>query len=698
MATPAFYHQVRQLGRKRRERSRSKSLFAVALVVLFGAGLYSVRGFWRERNPQPDQAAKPSRRTPIDAYLALEQDLRREPLRHDVRRRAAEAALQLKRFQEAKAHLLILAKADPTNGPLQHLLGKAYEGAEEYDNATLAYAEATKHAPKQLKSYIQGAVVLRQQLKRAADADQVMEALVAANPHSVQAYLTRAQYRQRFGLPGVDKDVRRAEELAPDDSEVLLVASQVACAQGKARELRNYLERGTRLYTKDKRFLSLLLKLELQEHRLDEAIACLRRLIDVTNDKGRQSAVWTLGNLLLEAKRPRESRLLIDRLHAEGYAPWMVAYLDARLLMGEGQWREAATTLQGLRSDLKKWPSWLRQACLRLNLCYWQLGDPERQVGACRDAVTADPLSAPAHYELASALLAAGRLDDALKEYRVMIRLRQVPPAGWRVLLRLLVLQNLRQPKAQRRWEEIEKLLAQAEWRMPASATVVVLRAEVLAARKGVATARKLLQETCARKPKEIELWIALADFARRGGDERAALTTLTQARHRVGSTASLRLARMRVWPRNQVATQDLLAPLCACMDPFSDAEKMGILEEAGDLLYGAEPAQAEDFYQEALKLQTHSLRLRLRLAELACRPGQETALLAHLQEIERRAGPDGILGPLAEEARDLVNAWQRGFPLGLERAKEKLAAATSAFWRGPEAYVEHELAKLHWN
>jgi hypothetical protein len=203
------------------------------------------------------------------------------------------------------------------------------------------------------------------------------------------------------------------------------------------------------------------------------------------------------------------------------------------------------------------------------------------------------------------------------------------------------------------------------------------------------------LQKTCAKQPKEIEPWIALAELAQRGGDEKTALAKLTEAQHRLGNTAALRQARLRLLPRKQ-ATRDLVQPVCAGMEQFPDKEKVSVLEEAGELLYrSAQPEQSEHFFQEALKLQPYNLRLRLRLAELACRPGQETAALAHLQEIERRAGAGGTLASLAEEARDMVNAWQRGYMLGLELAKEKLAARSNAFWRGPETFVEHALAQL---
>jgi predicted Zn-dependent protease len=343
LATPFFYEHVRQLGGVRRKRRRSTGYVVAALVVLVlgAAGLYSIHGYWDGREPS-SPLAKTNESGPLDTFLALEQALRREPHRRDYRQRAAEAASRLKRFDDARDHLLILVKESPTDGPLQQDLGKAYEGTGEYDKAALAYAEATKHAPDQLQSYIQGASVLRKRLERPTDADQVMAALVANNPQLAKARLARANYRREFRLAGVDEDVQRALDLAPHDADVLLAAADLAWEHGDTPERRKHLEHGIDLYAGDQRFLQSLIKLEVQEHRLEKAIFWAHRLVEVRQDKDWQSAEWTLGNLLLEAHRPEESRQLLNELRAAAYEPAMVDYLEARVLMDEGAWREAA--------------------------------------------------------------------------------------------------------------------------------------------------------------------------------------------------------------------------------------------------------------------------------------------------------------------------------------------------------------------
>src|SRR5205814_783335 len=82
--------------------------------------------------------------------------------------------------------------------------------------------------------------------------------------------------------------------------------------------------------------------------------------------------------------------------------------------------------------------------------------------------------------ELSLALLKAGRLDESLDECKAILAQPQAPAEAMLLLVRVQLAKNLQRPPAERRWEEVQRLLAQVS-RGPAGATAEALRAQVLA-------------------------------------------------------------------------------------------------------------------------------------------------------------------------------------------------------------------------
>src|SRR5262249_40866009 len=149
---------------------------------------------------------------------------------------------------------------------------------------------------------------------------------------------------------------------------------------------------------------------------------------------------------------------------------------------------------------------------------------------------------------LASALVALGKLDQAIDLYRQLL---PAAPALRVEVARLLLLRNARLPQDQRRWEEVEDLLRDAASAEPDRAEVTVLRAEELAGKGDVAAARALLTAARDRRPEEVPLWTALAGLEERYGEPATALALLGQAVERLGDRVELRLARAGHWAKH---------------------------------------------------------------------------------------------------------------------------------------------------
>ncbi|MFZ1007819.1 MAG: tetratricopeptide repeat protein, partial [Candidatus Sulfotelmatobacter sp.] len=88
------------------------------------------------------------------ALLVLDQVLRREPGRGDLRRKAVHLAIGLKRFADAKTHLAVLMAEAPADGELFHLLGVCEASSGKYAEAEKALKKAINYPPKEIESYV----------------------------------------------------------------------------------------------------------------------------------------------------------------------------------------------------------------------------------------------------------------------------------------------------------------------------------------------------------------------------------------------------------------------------------------------------------------------------------------------------------------------------------------------------------------
>ncbi|MBM4073442.1 MAG: tetratricopeptide repeat protein [Planctomycetes bacterium] len=153
------------------------------------------------------------------AILKLEDALRRDPGRTDVRYRLAICLLSQgkARYPAAIKHLQALQPVWPEPGEIEHTIGWSLQGLGDYPQAVEWFRKAIAKSPSRLASYAIQAEILKEQLDQAEEADQVMDQMVAANANWHRAYLERARFRQKAGqVKEADQDIARGLELAPE--------------------------------------------------------------------------------------------------------------------------------------------------------------------------------------------------------------------------------------------------------------------------------------------------------------------------------------------------------------------------------------------------------------------------------------------------------------------------------------------------
>jgi tetratricopeptide (TPR) repeat protein len=195
-----------------------------------------------------DQLAK-SPRARMRPFFLLEQVLRRDGQRQEIRRKVARIATEIGRFADAKTHLDLLLQANPQDAELMQLQARCAAGERRPDDAAEWYRKALKLAPERLELHVEYAGLLRTRLEAPELANDRIAHMIYKNPESAVARLEGARYFRRFGdLDQAEKHVRYAmDKLGVKDAEMLLLAADVARARGKTAEARVNARRSERL-------------------------------------------------------------------------------------------------------------------------------------------------------------------------------------------------------------------------------------------------------------------------------------------------------------------------------------------------------------------------------------------------------------------------------------------------------------------
>lgn len=579
----------------------------------------------------------------------------------EIRRQLAELDLAQGDFPAAQTHVEYLQNSRPDDGALELLRARCLEGLRKYQEAAEWYDKARKHQPNLIEAYVSLAGLKRRQLSRPQEADQVMDALVvkdgliAANSKSGRAYLERARYRQEFKLPGFEKDIADAYELAPDDADVILAAALAARVGGmfdfdRARTL---LRRGLKLHPKVSQLYTTLASLESADGKPGEAAKIMEQGITALRDQ--IDFRWSRADYLITAGNLDEAAKVIEKLGETTIIPESVSYLKARLLYQRRKWAEAARMLEGAAPVLaaREGGTLLaKRAYMLLGQAYQQLGKADQQFSAYRRAVDivlpSGDLDLNARVGMASSWEARGRIDDAISEYRKIATTPGAPSGIKFDLARLLVLKDLRLPPAQRRWTEAEQAINDADKALPGFPQVVILRAEVLSAQGRNDEASDLIRQARTRTPDQASFWVAQAVMESRRGKDDEALRLINEAEARLGRIVELRSARARYWagrggPEGIAALGELER---SAGELKSDEDRKRFLELLGDfyIIAGA-PDRARQLVRQLVKDDPNNLPLRLIMFDQALVENDEASATKLLGEIER-LDTEGVFGP----------------------------------------------------
>ena len=292
------------------------------------------------------------------AQILYSEILNQYPGRDDVRRRRAELFATVN-DGSPKADLEILLKLPKykNDANLMFLFAKALESNHDEAQARKWYEDAIKNnAPQKIDAYQRLASLLRDPNghNNPKAADKKIDEMIKSSPKDYKAYLARARYRHRFGLPGAKADSEKALNLAGDQPEVFLemakiaeteVGKKVPAAQEEARKI---LAAGLKKIPTSTDLVQALADLELRARRLDAAVETLERGIKSADNKA--PLHFALAHVL--ATRGDTGKLLveIEEVKKAGFHSQIVQLLMGNYYVNHSQYKQGLRALAPLQS------------------------------------------------------------------------------------------------------------------------------------------------------------------------------------------------------------------------------------------------------------------------------------------------------------------------------------------------------------
>ena len=630
------------------------------------------------------------------AYNVLEEAIRRDPTNDALRERLAKFQLRIGRFADAREHLQVLrdrglaassaAGADdeegatrPAAGSIVLMLARAHLGLGDFERAAALAAElvgfdiesrtfvAEPPTGAETDAYVLLAAICDEKLKDNAAATRVLDQLVKARADDATAWLAMSRWHRQQGDSGTaSRDIDKALELAPDNAEVLFAAFDLFNAAGDMSRAEKLARQGREDFPSEERGYRALATACLQQGRAEEAEQVLRD--GVAALPTRASLLLMLADVQLQRNDVDGAEQTITRVkELFGQAGPAVGLFEARILVARQQWVQARDRLREVRPLVAGVPDLTRQVDLYLGQCAEQLGEFDEQLMANQRVLNESPTSLPARVGAASALMAAGKNDEALAEYEAVaagVPADKLPaiPQIWLPMLQLRIAAQARLPAEKRDWSRIDALLETLQQAPEVSATqMALLRADVLVRKGELDAAAAVLAKAATNDSGDPQVASARAALAMRREGPAAARAILDALPDEVSGHPAILSIDAQV---AAAAGGEAAGPAFARVEararslPPDTAGKL-LSQLAGLSLALGEREAAERLWGDVAELQPEDPQSRNALFELALDSGDLDKARAAAEALGKVAGADSPQGRVARAAVAITSVRQ---------------------------------------
>ena len=666
-------------------------------------------------------------------FLEMEEVLREDPNRDEVRRRVIDVAIGLGLYSDAQQHIDVLVKRvpDKDKGKLYDLKGRSLVAAGQFEKAIKEFETAANSKPSFVLAYGRLATLYRRQLNKPADADKIIKQMLDkdTNKESASAHLVAAYYYKDVEKPKEFKEhVNLAFKYDPTNSEAILAKTEILAKQADPNGDGNDLAKIKQPLEEACKLLNIGIEKHLpgvskdiqkipwdqrEDFMRDRALAAAMfeqlikfrlRLNDVAAAKN--AAITSvakfpeipgfeilLADVYIASNDWKNAGAELDKAEKAKADGTLIALRRGKLAIGQENWTDAARLLEKVAADPKASPALKRDVQAMLGQSYDRMGMFDRSADAYRQSLPMDRSSKlwlPTSMRLAATLVKSGRPEDAKAIYEAIVAQRFGPQnklhyTAANIPLARLLLSELFQPQADKNkiMNRIASLLAEVDKNDVGRNLIEV---SLLANQGKMNQAHEQLKRACdnpALQPAEAaELWTTRALLQQGPQRQIEANKILDETEKRLGNKfAVLRLARAQIIlgdkKPEKKGVADLLKQLELGSDEFSRVERQKLLNGLARLAQSAKAYDVADHFLSKLADETPDyLPYRLLQFDNAVQAKNESHVGKITSEI-KKLDPN-FMGRFVDVLRTISAAQRQQGAVDRESLKTALETLTS--------------------
>ena len=496
-----------------------------------------------------------------------------------------------------------LIEARPNDAETHRLMGMVLEGLDAKGNTSLIkddkkneklildeaieqYDAALKIDPGDTRSAERQAMLLLNRRKDLPGAEETLDALTKAKPNDAEVRRIRYGFYLRVKKPEKAlQELNQALEMAPNDMRMIEYATNDALSRNDLLNARKYAERIPAEQRNTARAYLLLGMIEFADAHPNEAVEQWRKALGLSNGTD-LDLTWRLAHALLLLARTSEARPLVAQYQRlEKDDPQSLGrFLRALLEFRSGR---PAQAIIGFERAADKLPDGL-QAELQQGLgeCYEAVGDMSRAVIAYQRVIVLSPRNPAPRRALTRILMSRDPVSGQAELRRALAQLPENPELLFDVG-RIEMITQLARPATERRFGELESILATAEKVAPNYEPLRKLRATYLSVTGRTDQAVELmLKATQGPDREKQDVWIDYADILLKANRVDDAIKVLDQAAQpgNAGDHATFRVSKARIHAvlgHGQLARDELTRNV----EQVPKSERAALLQGLSDIL-----------------------------------------------------------------------------------------------------------------
>lgn len=342
-----------------------------------------------------------------NAIGQLEATVREYPDREDLRRRLVDLYMSRRvgMLKQALDHVSQLLNQNPGDPELEVMRSKCYFAAADsnaldhgfkligYDKLSDTFDASAAVAPNDPGVYSRVAMALRNDEYNEELAERVIDQMIEANPTSGEAYLALGQYyeltdRKEDAVP----EIKKALEFAPTDPSIVVANARLRARDEDFESAAELLKTAIDENPDNPGLYQTMAEVVIRQGDYEGALEwCDKGIASVPIERS-QLLMLQKARLQLQTQEYDAARATIEQMRSQEMMPSAYPdYLEARLLMADNKWFEAAKMFEKYQAFMANFPSLGVELNVMLGLCREKLGQQELALDAFNQALQLEP-------------------------------------------------------------------------------------------------------------------------------------------------------------------------------------------------------------------------------------------------------------------------------------------------------------------